>query len=239
MLNNYKVYALYNINNLNQLECIKNNYATIQDISSIYFIDKLYNYIIENINNDNINILDSCSSPGGKTISLYYLLYDNKNYKNVKIYSLDKNNNKKEKIDLNINSIKQDSAHSIITGVQDATKLDENYINMFDLVLLDIPCSGLGIISKKSDIKYNFNMDTINDLIELQKKIIDTNINYLKKNSLLVISTCTINKNENCDNIKYILNNYKNFKLLYEEQIISNNINKSDGFYFAILKKYE
>lgn len=237
LLSNTIVYQIENIDSLNKLTSIKYSYISIQDISSIYYIDKLYD-VIKTLNNKTLNIVDSCASPGGKTIALYNLLLNNNYFDKINIYSFDKTVYKKQLIDNNIKNF--DNKHiSIITDVQDATEYNEKYQNLFDVVLLDLPCSGLGIISKKPDIKYNFDKVKIKDLILLQKQIIDNNIKYLNNNSILAISTCTITKNENIDNIQYVIDNNKNIKLLYEEQIISNENNKSDGFYFAILKKDE
>ena len=174
-LNKLKCLFAKNIVDLITIDSFNKGLISVQDISSIYYIDKLYDLIKELLPTD-IKVLDSCASPGGE-------------------------------------------------------------YNYFDVVLLDVPCSGLGIISKKPDIKYNFDIKKIDDLITIQKSILDTNKSYVKLNGFLCYSTCTITKNENDDMINSFLKNNTNFKLIYKEQILSSVDNLSDGFYFSILKR--
>ena len=81
--------------------------------------------------------------------------------------------------------------------VQDATVLDEAMIEKADVVLADLPCSGLGIMGKKRDIKYRIRPESLQELEALQKQILHVVWQYVKPGGILVYSTCTINPAEN------------------------------------------
>ena len=104
---------------------------------------------------------------------------------------------------------------NVKTKVKDATILDKGYIKMFDCVICDVPCSGLGVVSSKPDILLSKNSQNINSLVELQYKILDTASQYVNLGGSLVYSTCTINKQENECIIKEFLSQHKDFKLGY------------------------
>ena len=230
---NYISYLSNNINDLSSINNFKNGNISIEDIASIYYIDNLYE-IYKNILSDESMILDACSSPGGKTTAIHHLIDNN----TVKYFCHDVSDKKLIRIRENIDrEFSEADKKNIQISVKDGTKLDKNYIDKFDLVMTDVPCSGLGTISKKPDIKYNFDINKIDELISLQKSILDTNKNYVKINGLLSYSTCTITKNENIDVINEFLKNNDNFILIKSEQIIPNINTKSDGFFFAIMKR--
>ena len=232
-LNKLKCLFAKNIVDLITIDSFNKGLISVQDISSIYYIDKLYDLIKELLPTD-IKVLDSCASPGGKSMAFLKVFDDH----NIDLYSCDKTDGKliklKQNFDISKEYIKYKSLNIL---VNDASKNYYSYNNYFDVVLLDVPCSGLGIISKKPDIKYNFDIKKIDDLITIQKSILDTNKSYVKLNGFLCYSTCTITKNENDDMINSFLKNNTNFKLIYKEQILSSVDNLSDGFYFSILKR--
>ena len=232
-LTKLKCLMAQNINDLTHIDSLNNGLISVQDISSIYYIDRLYSLIRDSMPN-NIKVLDSCASPGGKSLAFLRAFDDF----NIDINSCDKNENKLTKIKQNFNREKKFvicSSSNIL--VNDASKLNKMFINSFDVVLIDLPCSGLGIISKKPDIKYNFDRNKIDDLLTIQKAILDINKEYVKINAYLCYSTCTITKDENDDMINNFIDNNSNFELVYREQILSSKENLSDGFYFAILKR--
>ncbi len=128
-------------------------------------------------------------------------------------------------------------------------------------MLADVPCSGLGVIGKKQDIKYRITEEGLNDLYELQKKIISNVSKYVKKGGYLVYSTCTINRKENEDAIKefmstgkfaltdlsFIPNSLHNSNIGTSEEGISpetkgymtllQGINDTDGFFIAVMRR--
>ena len=105
-----------------------------------------------------------------------------------------------------------------------------------DVVIADLPCSGLGIIGRKNDIKYRLEQNQLNDLVVLQRQILDNAKNYVKAGGTLLYSTCTINPDENQDNVKWFLEKYGEFELM-EEKLFLQGVDLCDGFYYAVLKK--
>ena len=93
----------------------------------------------------------------------------------------------------------------------DARVFDERFVES-DLVLADLPCSGIGIIGKKPDIKYRLNAENMISLAALQKEILDNVSQYVKIGGELIFSTCTLNKAENEENVLLFLKNHSNFK---------------------------
>lgn len=137
---------------------------------------------------------------------------------------------------------------------KDATILDKESIEKADIVLADVPCSGLGVIGKKTDIKYRTDEDKIQELSVLQKRILHNAASYVKPGGVLIYSTCTITREENQDNVAWFTENYP-FVLesldpyLCEElhsettaqgylQLLPG-VHKTDGFFLARLRKKE
>ena len=85
--------------------------------------------------------------------------------------------------------------------VFDARVLDEEHIEAADIVIADVPCSGLGIMGKKNDIKYHISEEGMKDLVKLQREILANAVQYVKHGGTLIYSTCTINPAENEENL--------------------------------------
>lgn len=136
---------------------------------------------------------------------------------------------------------------------KDATILDEKLVNKFDKILLDAPCSGLGVIRRKPDIKWQRTKEDIDEIKKIQMDILNNVSKYLKKEGYLVYSTCTILKEENEELVLEFLNKNNNFELvdltkkvpnellnsIYDEKFIKlyPNINNTDGFFICMMKK--
>ena len=118
---------------------------------------------------------------------------------------------------------------NICVGVKDATVLDEESIGKADIVMADLPCSGLGVIGKKSDIKYNVSEKQIEELSYLQRNILQVVSQYVKPKGRLIFSTCTVNKTENQENIKWIEENLP-FRLTSLEGILPKQLGGKDGY---------
>ena len=123
--------------------------------------------------------------------------------------------------------------------------------------MADLPCSGIGIIGKKPDIKYRLEEEGLKSLSNLQKDILDNVSKYVKKNGELIFSTCTLNKEENEDNMLLFLKNHKDFKAvdltermdketikMLEENELKNGYMKlipgrdnCDGFFIAVFRR--
>ena len=117
----------------------------------------------------------------------------------------------------------------------DATVLDEDAVRKYDIVIADLPCSGLGIIRKKPDIKYNQTEDTLAELVALQGQILDTVCEYVKDGGVLCYSTCTINKDENENQVEHFLSSHKDFKMEKMTQLLPDR--EHDGFFICVMKK--
>jgi len=181
----------------------------VDDISVIksgkcYITDVSSSMIAELIIPDNIKkVLDVCAAPGGKS----FLLADKLDNEAL-IYSCDISENK---VNLIMENAKVQGFKNIIPLVADARVFDERFADS-DLVVADLPCSGIGIIGKKPDIKYRLNAENMISLAILQKEILDNVSQYVKIGKELIFSTCTLNKAENEENVSLFLKNHSNFK---------------------------
>ena len=171
--------------------------------------------------------MDICAAPGGKTMLAAE--------KAAKVISRDVSDYKVEFIRENCNRMQL--TDKVEVQVWDATVLDEAYIEKADVVLMDVPCSGLGVLGKKRDIKYNVTPESMDSLMQLQKQIVDSSWQYVKKGGTLLYSTCTIHKEENEMMSKWICENYP-FVLEEEKQILPGFM-EADGFYYARLRRID
>lgn len=237
-----KVYSVKKYKDILDLESFKNGDILIEDASSIFLTDKLSYYIKErekelkkSQSTESISmmkLLDTCASPGGKILSLIDLIYGDYFYfyaeardiSEEKIFKICENVNRLKVLDLNLN-------------VKDATVHDELDDDKYDVVLLDVPCTGLGVIDKKPDIKLNYSEEKRDSLVEIQRKILDACKHYVKKGGILSYSTCTETKEENEDNIQDFLSKNKDFEIVFEKRILRNDENKADGFYMCFMKR--
>ena len=141
-------------------------------------------------------VLDVCSAPGGKAAHACdkMLFTGSVEARDVSGYKTALILENKERMQLSNLTVK----------VWDATEYDENSREQYDVVLLDLPCSGLGVIGKKPEIRYRLNEENLKELELLQKKIADTVWDYVKPGGTLVYSTCTIRKEENEEMVSYL-----------------------------------
>lgn len=174
-------------------------------------------------------ILDMCAAPGSKTTHIGALM------KNEGILiALDVH---EHRVDLIKRNARRMGIICIDAMCADATKLEEEFeTESFDKILLDGPCSGYGVVARKSDIKYHMKSEDMDSCIKIQKQLLDSAVLYLKKGGTLVYSTCTLNKKENEKQIESFLTRHKDFKLIEERTIFPYEYN-SDGFYMAKLEK--
>ena len=109
------------------------------------------------------------------------------------------------KLDLIRENVNRCRFDNIELKQNDATVYNTEFEGKFDLVLCDLPCSGLGIIGKKPDIKYNITPEKVDELAGLQKSILKNAVKYVKPGGYLIYSTCTVTPKENTENVKYLL----------------------------------
>lgn len=181
---------------------------------------------------NNSSILDMCAAPGTKTSFLAELCENSS-----KIIANDISFNKLSKINENIKRLNLKNIE--ITNF-DATLLKEDYKEKFDYILCDLPCSGLGVMDRKPEIRYNRTMEDVKNLSKLQKNILDRAFLYLKQGGTLVFSTCTIGNIENKDNFTYLSKKkrLKNIKINEKEYIEFNSFeDDTDGFFITKFEK--
>lgn len=188
-------------------------------------------------------IIDVCAAPGGKTLMCAEKMNNKGIIKARDIYE--------HKLDIINQSSKRLGIDIIQTQNIDATILDKNSILKADRVIVDVPCSGLGIIRKKADIKLKKNVEDIKTLQEIQKKILTVASEYVKLNGILVYSTCTISNEENIENIEWFIENFpfelEDISSLVPKELSSTsnrgyiqlytNIHGTDGFFIARMKR--
>ncbi len=221
---------------LEKMEAFNEGLFTIQDESSM-----LVGHIADVKKND--YVIDVCAAPGGKALHIASLLKGTGH-----VLACDKTPYKVDLIQQNVQRLK---ITNVTAMVADALELKNELIEKADLVIADLPCSGLGVIGKKPDIKYNMTLESMKELAKLQKEILKVVTTYVKPGKTLIYSTCTINPEENLENVRYLemlgfeleeINPYLPQKLWSETtkqgylQVLPNQWN-TDGFFIARLRK--
>ena len=164
-------------------------------------------------------VIDVCAAPGGKALHIAEKLYvkeqqgDEKNlpedirkeqYLPGHVEARDLTEYKTEILQENNDRLKYSQ---IIIEQWDATEYDASLEKTMDVVLADLPCSGLGIMGRKNDIKYHLTREQLDELVDLQRKILSLAWKYVKPGGTLIFSTCTLNRRENVENVRWIEEN--------------------------------
>jgi len=170
-------------------------------------------------------VLDICSAPGGKA----FTIAENMNNKG-RIYAFDLYEHRVMLIE---ESAKRLGIEIIEAKINNAQIYSEE-MPLADRILCDVPCSGFGIIRRKPEIRYK-ELDSIKELPEIQLEILENSAKYLKENSRMVYSTCTLNKRENEKVVEAFLERNRNFRLIREKTCFPEE-SGGDGFYFAVLE---
>ncbi len=173
-------------------------------------------------------VIDVCSAPGGKAL---YSAEKMKNQGRVVAWDL-----YAHKLELLKKAALRTGATIIETEDKDSSIIDSHYINLADRVLVDAPCSGLGVIRRKPEIKYSEDQGQIKALSHLQLELLQASSSYVKPGGILVYSTCTISPTENEQVIDKFLSTNSLFDLTFQKQLFPN-VDGTDGFYMAKLIK--
>ncbi len=173
-------------------------------------------------------VLDVCAAPGGKSIHIAELLNGTGHVEARDLTEY--------KVNLLRDNIERSGLTNIEAVCQDATVYDPDKKKSADIVIADLPCSGLGVLGKKPDLRYKMNEKTEADLVELQRKILSVVKDYVKPDGKLLYSTCTIHREENEGNVEWFLKEYPEFELVKDKQMIPGK-DTGDGFYIAIIKR--
>ena len=172
-------------------------------------------------------VLDICAAPGGKTFTMAEIMQNKGEIIACDLYE--------QRVSLIADGADRLGIDIIKPCVADATEYNEK-LSLFDAVLCDVPCSGLGVIRRKPDIKYNAAAD-FTELEAIQRKILRNAVKYLKKDGRILYSTCTLRKAENENMIKDFLAENKDYSLITEQTLMPH-INNTDGFYYALIEKH-
>ncbi|MCR4616984.1 MAG: 16S rRNA (cytosine(967)-C(5))-methyltransferase RsmB [Lachnospiraceae bacterium] len=217
------VYRATHIEGIKSLPGYEDGLFAVQDISSSLAIEAL-----EIKEGD--TVYDACAAPGGKSILAAEIAGST-----GRVISNDVSEDKVALIEENALRMK---AGNITARVFDATDFDGDMEEKADCLILDVPCSGLGILGKKRDIKYNASPDGLKELSDLQFKIVNASYKYVKKGGKLLYSTCTINKNENEKQIERICDKLP-FKVVKGPVQLLPHRDNCDGFFYCVLERTE
>lgn len=238
----YLPYALWisSYNYLAELQSFQDGDFYVQDISSM-----LVSHIAQPKEGD--YVIDVCAAPGGKSLHMAEMLHGTGHVE------------ARDLTDYKVNLIWENIQRSGMKNMEavrfDATVLDEESIEKADVVVADLPCSGLGVLGKKTDLKYKMTEKTQEDLVVLQRDILSKVKNYVKPEGILIYSTCTIHKKENMDNVHWFLQENADFELVSIGDILCDELKKdvveegclqflpgvheSDGFFIAKFKRVQ
>lgn len=173
-------------------------------------------------------VIDCCSCPGGKS---FFVAIEMEN--KGKLYSFDLHENKLSLVKAGGEKLGIDI---IETAAVNGTRPREDLFGKADRVICDVPCSGLGVIRKKPDLRYKSEEET-GRLPDIQLEILSQSVKYLKCGGRIAYSTCTLNSDENEGVVKRFLESNYQYELLGEETILPSE--KTDGFYYALIGKKE
>ena len=206
---------------LEKLQTFRNGEFYVQDISSMQVAEwadpKAGDVII-----------DVCAAPGGKSIHLAEKL-DGTGMVEARDLT-------EYKVELLQENIERSGLTNICARVQDATVKDLESVGNADIVIADLPCSGLGILGRKPDLRYKMTPKMQEELVKLQREILKVVCEYVKPGGKLLYSTCTIHKAENEDNTAWFQKEHPEFHLQKEKQILPG-IDIGDGFYIAMFQR--
>uniref|UniRef100_UPI004025A253 transcription antitermination factor NusB n=1 Tax=Lachnospira sp. TaxID=2049031 RepID=UPI004025A253 len=237
-------YEISGYDHLTALESFNEGLYQIQDISSMAAGE----YVLPSI--DSL-IVDVCAAPGGKSVNAALKAVESA-YANIKdipddgveeniiksitgrVISRDVSDYKVSLIDDNIERL---GISNIDVQVYNALDKDDSLVGKADIVIADLPCSGLGIMGRKPDIRYNISPEKISDIIRLQRDILEVVSMYVKPGGTLVYSTCTINRSENEDNADWICTSLGFTRDGEYVQMLPSPDKDNDGFFVARLIK--
>lgn len=225
---------------LGKLKAFQEGLFQVQDVSSMLAGALGVSYLEEKPQG---MVMDVCSAPGGKA------LYVAEHCPQVEILARDIS-------DYKLSLVEENKKRSGVTNLRteqfDAEVLDETHLGKADVVLADLPCSGLGILKKKRDIAYKTKKEDIGQLAGLQRRILANAAEYVKTGGILIYSTCTITEAENLENLEWFLATYdferENISAVLPRQFQEETMEKgylqlrmgvqeSDGFFLSAVRK--
>lgn len=231
-------FSLSGYDYLGNLKSFQDGLFAVQDVSSMFVTEAAVsdNGFLEG----GSCTIDVCAAPGGKSLHMAEKL--------GKTGHVEARDLTEYKVNLIEENIRRLGAENISVLVWDALVLDEVSVEKADFVIADLPCSGLGVMGKKTDLKYKTTPEQTKELAALQKDILDVVCRYVKPGGVLMYSTCTINPVENEENIRWFLEKHPEFVQESFENILCEplkkqvknqclqllpGVNECDGFFIA------
>lgn len=211
------VYRLRKAEGIQNLPGYKEGAFTVQDVSSVLAVEAA-------LIRDTDFVMDICAAPGGKSLFAAE--------KAKAVLSRDVSENKLSLIEENADRLQADN---LTVQLWDATCPDPDYFGKADVVLMDVPCSGLGVMGKKRDIKYHVSMESLEEITRLQKQIVTASWRYVKPGGTLLYSTCTVNRGENEEMCAWITEQFP-FTIEESRQFFPGQ-DDCDGFFYARLRR--
>lgn len=235
---------------LNDLAAFRGGLFAVQDISSMLVAEVA-------APEAGARVIDVCAAPGGKALHTAEKLYmaeaqilkDDDAGKKRAAGHVEARDLTEAKVELIRENIERTGLTNISAVCRDASVHDKDAEESADLVIADLPCSGLGVIGKKPDLKYKASPEGIESLVRLQRQILSCAQSYVKPGGTLVYSTCTVDPTENMDNVHWFLAKYPEFaaddirdricpelrESVMEKGCIQllPGVHKSDGFFIA------
>lgn len=227
------VYCLKHTGDLSASPAFRKGYFTVQDLSSALAGEIVKDLFIPE--RRRFSVLDACASPGGKTMHIADLIEAGMPDADIRFDSCDVSEEKVRRIRENLDRC----GFSFVTpGVQDASMGKEALSGCYDLVLLDVPCSGIGVIGKRPEIRFHADASERASLVSLQRQILEVNAGYVKPGGTLVYSTCTISPEENLLQVRAFLETHDDFRLQGFRDQLPGALREAEGpasGYFQIL----
>lgn len=199
----------------------REGYYQVQDISSMQVAE--YAGVEEGD-----YIIDVCAAPGGKAIHMAEKL---RGTGHVEARDL---------TEYKVGLIRENITRSGLSNIEavrwDARRLDAAALEKADIVVADLPCSGLGVLGRKPDLRYKMTRAAQKELAALQREMLAVVSRYVKPGGKLIYSTCTIHREENEENARWIQEHCDGFRLIREKQMLPGR-ESGDGFYLALFQK--
>lgn len=208
---------------IRNLESFKSGFYHIMDINAMKAIDLIKPQPGE-------RILDLCSSPGGKSFYAAQLMENEGEVLSFDIHE--------HKISLIEEGAERLGLDIVRAGLNDTAVFDGKHAGKWDKVILDAPCSGLGVLSKKPDARYKKSMDDVEALAKIQRRMLESSHKYPKVGGKLLYCTCTISNKENQENIRWFLESFP-YEAEDEFMALPGVDAGGDGFYAVTMVRKE
>lgn len=208
--------------NVFQTECFTKGFFEVQDLSS----QKVSRVLDPQ---PGMRVVDACAGAGGKSLHIASLMQNR-----GRIIAMDIEQSKLDELK---RRAKRNGIDIIETRLIDSSKIIKRMNNSADMLLIDAPCSGSGVLKRNPDAKYKLTINRIKELVEIQKRILETYPQMLKTDGFLVYATCSIFPEENENQVQFLIkNNPGNYELVNQITIFPSE-SEGDGFFIAKLKK--